>query len=95
MKAVRLLSTALKIISLFTFGGCLFFFWLFYVFYLRWVFLFENGRYFDPVEEVVYQDSSSVLGIFSLFLLLFSVVLCLLASRVKSNRDVNFEKRDE
>lgn len=85
MKTVRLLSTALKIISLFTFGGSLFFSWLFYIFYLKWVFLFENGRYFDPVEEVVYHDSSSVYGIFFLFLLLVSVALWLVASKLKSN----------
>lgn len=95
MKTVRLLSAALKIISLFTLGGCLFFFWLFYVFYLKWVFLFENGRYFDPVEAVVYEDSSSVLGIFSLFLLLISVVLWLVASKIKGKRNMKFEKRSE
>ena len=95
MKAVRLLSTALKIISLLTFGGCLFFFWLFYIFYLKWVFLFENGRYFDPVEEVVYHDSSSVHGIFSLFMLLVSVALWLLSSIIGNKRDINIEKRDE
>lgn len=95
MKTVRLLSAALKIVSLFTFGGSLFFGWLFYVFYLKWVFLFENGRYFDPVEEVVYEEDSFISGIISLFLFLFSVVLWLLASRIKSKRNEKFEKRDE
>jgi hypothetical protein len=80
-----MLSTALKIISVITFGGSLVFGWLFYVFYLKWVFLFENGRYFDPVEEVVYEDDSLVLGIISLFLFLFSVVLWLLASKLRSD----------
>ena len=84
MKALRFLSVALRIISFFTFGASLFFGWLFYVFYLKWVFLFENGRYFDPVEEVVYEDSSLILGIISFFLLLFSVVLWLIASKIKS-----------
>ena len=95
MKTVRFLRAALKIVSLFTFGGSLFFGWLFYVFYLKWVFLFENGRYFDPVEEVVYEDDSMVSGIISLFLFLFSVVLWLLASKITSKRDMRFEKRDE
>src|SRR5687768_12784676 len=85
MKTVRLLSTVLKIFSVVTFGGSLFFGWLFYVFYLKWVFLFENGRYFDPVEEVVYEDDSLVLGIIFLFLFLFSVVLWLLASKLRSD----------
>ena len=95
MKTVRLLSAALKIISLFTFGGCLFFFWLFYIFYLKWVFLFENGRYFDPVDEVVYEDDSLILGIIFLFLLLISVVLWLVASKIKGKRNLQFEKRGE
>ena len=94
MKTIRLLSAALRIISLFAFGASLFFGWLFYVFYLKWVFLFENGRYFDPVEEVVYEDDSLVLGIFSFFLILISVVFWLLASRIKSKRDMKLEKRD-
>ena len=95
MKTVRFLSAALKIISLFTFGWSLLFGWLFYVFYLKWVFRFENGRYFDPVEEVVYEDDSLIWGILSLFLILISVVLWLLASKIKSKRDMKFEKRDE
>ena len=86
MKTVRLAIAALKIISLLTFGGSLFFGWLFYNFYLKWVFVFENGRYFDPVEEVVYEDTSSVLGIISLFLILISVVLWLLARKLKANQ---------
>lgn len=94
MKTVRILSAALRIISLFTFGASLFFGWLFYVFYLKWVFLFENGRYFDPVDGVVYEDDTLFLGILSLFLILISVVLWLVASRIKGKRDVKFEKRD-
>lgn len=95
MKTVRILSAALRIISLFTFGGSLLFGWLFYVFYLKWVFLFENGRYFDPVDEVVYEDDSLILGIIFLFLLLISVVLWLVASRIKGKRNMKFEKRGE
>ena len=94
MKTVRILSAALRIISLFTFAASLFFGWLFYVFYLKWVFRFENGRYFDPVDEVVYEDDSLVLGIISLFLILISVVLCLLASKIRSKRNMKFDQRD-
>jgi hypothetical protein len=95
MKTVRFLSAALKMISLITFSASLFFGWLFYVLYLKWVFLFENGRYFDPVEEVVYEDDSLILGVISLFMLLLSLVLWLLASKIKSKRDMKLEKRDE
>lgn len=62
MKTIRLLSTALKIISVITFGASLFFGWMFYQLYLKWVFLFEDGRYFDPVEDVVYHDTNFVSG---------------------------------
>lgn len=95
MKTVRFLRAALKIISVFTFGVSLLFGWLFYNLYLKWIFRFENGRYFDPVEEVVYEEDSFISGIVSFFLFLFSVVLWLLASRIKSKRDMRFEKRDE
>jgi hypothetical protein len=83
MKTVRLLSGGLKIISLFTFGLCLLSGWLFYEFYLKWLSLFENGRYFDPQEGVVYDESSSILGILSLSLLLVSALLWALATRIK------------
>ena len=85
MKTIRLLSTALKTISVIILAGSLFFGWLFYQLYLKWVFLFENGRYFDPVDDVVYEDESLILGVISLFLLLFSVVIWLLASKLRSN----------
>jgi hypothetical protein len=83
MKTVRLLSGGLKIISLFTFGLFLLSGWMFYVFYLKWVSLFENGRYFDPKEEVVYDESSFIWGIISLFLLLIFALLWLLATKIK------------
>ena len=83
MKTVRLLRGALKIISLFTLGLCLLSVWMFYVFYLKWFSLFENGRYFDPVEEIVYDESSFIWGIISLFLLLVSVLLWVLATKIK------------
>jgi hypothetical protein len=56
---------------------------MFYVFYLKWFSLFENGRYFDPVEEVVYDESSFIWGIISLFLLLVSALLWVLATKIK------------
>lgn len=84
MKIVRLLRPSLKTVSVPIFGGSLFFGWLFYLFYLKWFFLFENGRYFDPVEEVVYEEDSLILGIISLFLLVISVALWLIASKLKA-----------
>jgi hypothetical protein len=83
MKTLRLLSGGLKIISLFTFGLCLLSGWMFYVFYLKWISLFENGRYFDPKEEVVYDESSFIWVILSLFLLLVSALLWVLATKIK------------
>lgn len=83
MKTVRLLRVSLNIISLFTFGLCLLSVWMFYVFYLKWFSLFENGRYFNPVEEVVYDESSIIWGIISLFLLLVSALLWMLATKIK------------
>lgn len=82
---VRLLRLALKTISVLTFGGSLFCGWFFYVFYLRWVFLFENGRYFDPVEEVVYHDTSIIWGVFSFVLLLVSITLWFVASKLRAS----------
>ncbi len=88
MKKVRLVSVGLKIISLFTFGLCLLFGWLFYALYLKWFSLFENGRYFDPGSGVVYRDTGSVTGVLSLSLLLISIVLWLVASKIKGARRV-------
>ena len=95
MKTVRLLRAGLKVISVFIFSGSLFFFWVFYQLYLKWLFLFENGRYFDPVEEVVYEEDSLVLGIISLVLLVLSVGLWLLALKIRSKRNMKLEKKDE
>ncbi|MBD0372400.1 MAG: hypothetical protein ICV60_16270 [Pyrinomonadaceae bacterium] len=86
MKTVRLLSGGLKIISLLTFGLCLLSGWLFYEFYLKWLPVFEDGRYFDSETGVVYHDTGSVWGILSLSLLLISIVLWLLASKIKGAR---------
>ena len=74
----------LKIISLITFGLSVLSAWMFYVFYLKWVWVFEDGRYFDPVEEVVYHDTSFIWGVISFFLLVISIVLWLVA--LKMNR---------
>jgi hypothetical protein len=89
MKSVRALRGVLKIISLFTFGVCLFFGWLFYELYLKWLPVFEDGRYFDPVEEVVYHDTNFISGILSLSLLLISIILWLVASKIKDERRVS------
>ena len=43
----------------------------------------EDGRYFDPVEEVVYHDTSLIWGVISFLLLLISIVLWLVASKIK------------
>jgi hypothetical protein len=86
MNALRVLRGALKTISIFIFGLCLVFGWMFYEFYLKWITVFEDGRYFDPHEGVVYHDTSSILGIISLALLLISVVIWLLASKIKGEK---------
>ena len=88
MKIFPLLRGGLKIISLFTFGLCLLSVWMFYVFYLKWYSLFENGRYFDPKEEVVYDESSFIWGIISLFLLLVSALVWVLATKIKRQERV-------
>jgi hypothetical protein len=76
----------LKIISLITFGFSLLSAWMFYVFYLKWVWVFEDGRYFDPVEEVVYHDTSFIWGVISFVLLLLSSLFWFVASRIKRVR---------
>ena len=83
MSKVNLPSVVLKFISLFMLSLCLLTGWLFYVFYLKWFSVFENGRHFDPVEEVVYHDTSFIWGVISTFLLLVSIVLWLLATKIK------------
>lgn len=86
VKTVRLLGGGLKIISLFTFGSCLLSGWLFYVMYLKWLPVFEDGRHFDSETGVVYHDTGSVWGILSLSLLLSSLILWLLASKLRGAR---------
>jgi hypothetical protein len=78
----------LKILSLIAFGLCLLSAWMFYVFYLKWVWVFEDGRYFDPVEEVVYHDTGLVWGVISFLLLLLSILLWFVASKIKNKRDL-------
>lgn len=89
MTKVGLLSAVLKIISLFMFGLCLLFGWLFYVFYLKWLSVFENGRYFDPETGVVFHDSNFICGVLSLFWLLISIALWLIATKAKGRARVN------
>jgi Sec-independent protein secretion pathway component TatC len=40
--------------------------WMFYATYLKWAYLFENGRYFDPRDSVVHHDSNVVWVILAL-----------------------------
>ena len=72
----------LRAISLFTFGFSVVSAWLFYTFYLKWAWVFEDGRYFDPEEEVVYDDASFIWGVISFSLLLLSILLWLVASKI-------------
>jgi hypothetical protein len=76
----------LKIVSLFTFGLSVLSALMFYVFYLKWAWVFEDGRYFDPVEEVVYEDTSVIWGVITLFFLLLSILLWFVASKIKRAR---------
>lgn len=59
---------ALHVIAVVTFSGGVLFAWMFYVFYLKWVGSFENGRYFDPDSLIVYHESSSVSGVLAAIL---------------------------
>lgn len=75
-----------KVISLCTFGFSVVSAWLFYVFYLRWAWVFEGGRYFDPEEAVVYHDTSFIWGVISFLLLLLSILLWFVAPKIKRVR---------
>ena len=83
MISVRLLSGVLRLISLLTFALCLLAGWMFYIFYLKWLPVFEDWRYFDPEEGVVYHDTSFVWGVLSLAALLISIALWLVARKIK------------
>ena len=52
-----LIRLLLRVTAVVTLAAGLMFWWTFYVFYLKWVAVFENGRYFDPVEGVVYTEA--------------------------------------
>jgi hypothetical protein len=67
-----------------TFAVGLLWWWMFWVFYLRFVTVFENGRYFDPVEEVVYTDSGMVHGIIAALLWAISAAAVLVLQGIKS-----------
>ena len=56
LSAGRLLARAGAVVSL---ALSAFFFWLWYAQYLKWDFN-ELGRYYDPVDGVVYTDSGFV-----------------------------------
>jgi hypothetical protein len=56
---------------------------LFYNFYLRWIGLFEDGRYFDPASGVVYHDTGSVHGILMLLSLTVSVAAALCSRKLR------------
>lgn len=60
------LIMGLKLVSLITLVLCLLCGWLFYEFYFKWMFLFEDGRYFDPATGVVYHDSALIRGYYLL-----------------------------
>jgi len=77
MKNVKLISGALGAAAAGAFGLALMFGLFFYTFYLKWVTLFENHRYFDPQSGIVYHDSSSVHGTLAA-LFLFISISCLL-----------------
>jgi hypothetical protein len=85
VRTMLLLSRFLKLISFLAFGLCLFTGWMFYEFYFKWHSLFgENGRYFDPVDEAIYDDSSSIWGIFFLMALFLGVAAWLVATKIKA-----------
>jgi hypothetical protein len=83
MRNLRLLSGGLTLIALAAFVLFLLFGWLFYEFYLKWIYLFEDGRYFDPRTETVHHDSSFIWGILSLASLLISIVFRLAARKMR------------
>jgi hypothetical protein len=57
---------------------------LFYSFYLKWLPLFEDGRYFDPASGVVYHDTGFVFGIFLAASLLVAIAAALGARLLKN-----------
>ena len=67
----------LKIISaVFVLLGAAFSYF-FYRMYLRWITVFEDGRYFDPDSGVVYHETGVVWGLFALVFFLISGALWL------------------
>ncbi len=81
-----LLSKALLLISALSLVLCLFTGWLFYARYLKWVSVFEGGRYFDPETETVITDTNSVYGVFSFAALLISVASWFIGSKIKDRK---------
>jgi hypothetical protein len=62
MRTQKLLSGLLRVFSSVALVVSVLSGWLFYQLYFKWRSLFEEGRYFDPEESVVYHDSSFCLG---------------------------------
>lgn len=52
-----------------------FFFWIYIEFYWKYRDLFENGRYFDPDEGVVYHEQSAIWGAMAAVFILGSIAL--------------------
>ncbi len=78
------MSRLLRLASLIAFVLCLLSGWLFYGSYLKWLSVFEDGRYFDPEAGVVFHENAFVWGLLSLAALLVSLFLWLVAGRIKS-----------
>lgn len=82
----NIIRWVLRAISLIVFGLSLFSAWMFYIFYLKWARVFEDGRYFDPVEDVVYHDTSFIWGVISFVWLLLAILLWLVAPKMNRVR---------
>lgn len=59
-------------------------FWIYIEFYWKYRDLFQNGRYFDPDESVVYDEQSAVWGAIAAMFILGSIALLLLAWRPRT-----------
>ena len=57
---------------------------LFYRTYLKWMTLFEDGRYFDADSGVVHHDSAFIWGPIALIFLLIGVSIWFVSNRINS-----------
>ena len=71
---ISVLRIAFGTISVLAILASIGFGWLFYRFYLKWIPLFEEGRYFDPGSGVVYHDTGFVFSLFMAASLLVGIV---------------------